>query len=201
MKSRFLYLLIAVTAIVIAFYYFSSSDQILDRQSQKPQKIVAFGDSLVQGVGSSEGNDFVSVLSREINVPIINLGRSGDTTKDALTRIDQVIAEDPTTTIVLFGGNDFLRKVPIGETFNNLEKIIKTIQESGSEVVLLGIRGGILSDGYKNRFEDLAEKTDVPFVPNVLDGLLGNQKYMSDGIHPNDEGYKIIAERVEEILK
>ena len=57
--------------------------------------IVAFGDSLVEGVGATAGNDFVSVLSTEIGEPIVNLGQRGDTTRDGLKRLDSVIAQDP----------------------------------------------------------------------------------------------------------
>jgi len=49
--------------------------------------IVAFGDSLVAGVGSTPGNDFVSILSREIGEPVENLGLAGNTTEMAFERI------------------------------------------------------------------------------------------------------------------
>jgi lysophospholipase L1-like esterase len=162
---------------------------------------VAFGDSLVQGVGASERHDFVSLLSERIGQPIINLGMSGNTTGDALARLPGVLALDPKIVIVLLGGNDFLRKVPIDTTFANLDTIVDAIHERGAAVLLLGVRGGLLYDSYDERFKDFARDHRTGFVPNVLQGLLGNSKLMSDGIHPNDIGYRLIADKVEPVLK
>jgi acyl-CoA thioesterase I len=63
-------------------------------------------------------------------------------------------------------------------------------------VVLMGVRGGLLDDKYDTEFEALAEETGSVYVDDVLDGLFGQAKYMSDSIHPNDAGYAIIAAKV-----
>lgn len=163
--------------------------------------IVAFGDSLVFGVGATPGSDFVSVLGREIGVPIVNLGKSGDTTLDGLARLEEVTGYDAKIVLLLFGGNDYIRKIPTEETFVNLGTMIQEIQSTGAIVVLLGVRGGVLVDGYDDDFEALAEKYQTAYVSNVLDGLFDRPKYMSDTIHPNDAGYARIADRVFEQIK
>jgi acyl-CoA thioesterase-1 len=162
--------------------------------------IVAFGDSLVQGVGATPGNDLFSLLSIQIGQPIINLGKSGDTTADALNRIDSVLAQNPKLVIVLLGGNDYLKRIEQDQTFKNLQTIVKKIQDGGAAVLILGVRGGLLRDTYNARFEDFAKENGTAFVPNVLDGLLGNKELMSDQIHPNDKGYRMIADKVRPIL-
>jgi lysophospholipase L1-like esterase len=101
---------------------------------------------------------------------------------------------------VLLGGNDFLRKVPRDTTYANLKMIISNIQEKGSAVLLLGVRGGLLSDNADEMYEDLARETKSAYVPDVLDGLFGDSRFMSDSIHPNNEGYKRMAERIYPIL-
>ncbi len=72
-------------------------------------------------------------------------------------------------------------------------------------MVLLGVRGGLLFDSYEGGYEELSEKYQTAYVSNVLDGLITDRKYMSDGVHPNDLGYAIIANRVtpalEDVLK
>src|SRR3989344_718364 len=157
--------------------------------------IIGFGDSLVQGVGATDGNDFVSLLSKELGITIINKGRAGDTTETALARIEQdVLLYDPKAVLVLLGGNDFFKRIPKGEMLANLREIITRIQARGAVVVLLGVRGGLITDTYEEELKNLAKETGSAYVPNVLSGLLGNAKYMSDAIHPNDVGYKIIAE-------
>ncbi len=184
----------------IAYFLFRGGDDITN-YPPKNQIIVAFGDSLVEGVGATPGNDFVSVVERTLGVEIINRGKSGDTTANGITRVDEVIADDPGIVIVLLGGNDALRRIPKQETFANLGAIIERLQSAGAVVVLLGVRGGILGDGYANEFEALAETYHTPHVSNVLEGLITNPKLMHDGIHPNDQGYAIVAERVTEVLQ
>lgn len=163
--------------------------------------IIAFGDSLVSGTGSTAGHDFVALLSNKIGQPIINLGHAGDTTADALARIDEIDRYHPKVVLVLLGGNDRLRNVAADKTFGNLGTIIAHIQSAGGIVLLLGIRGGITSDPYASRFEALSSAYRTSYVSDVLDGLFANQKFMSDAVHPNDAGYAHIADRVYPVLK
>lgn len=164
--------------------------------------IVAFGDSLVAGRGASDGGDFVSLLSRRLGVAIINAGRSGDTTRSALTRLDRdVLSRDPRIAIVLLGGNDFLRRVPVNETFENLTMIVEEIRSRGAAVVLVGVSVGLTSDPYAARYEALAEQTSSGLVPDILGGVFGHSNLMADTIHPNDDGYSIVADRVEPALR
>lgn len=153
------------------------------------------------GVGATTGNDLVSQLSKIIDTPILNKGVGGDTTESALRRLDRdILQHDPRIVIVLLGGNDFIRRIPKEETFQNLVTVIESIEDAGAVVVLLGVRGGVLGDGYKREFEKLARQYDLYYVPNVLSGIIGNSKLLSDTIHPNDAGYRVIAERVGPIL-
>lgn len=200
LRSR-LFIPYAIILLIVGSYFFFTRPETILNSELKTARIVAFGDSLVAGVGSSEGNDFASLLSKRINQPIINLGKSGDTTLSALDRIQEVLSEKPTLVIILLGGNDYLRQVPIDTTFKNLGKIIDTVRNNNSEVLLLGVRGGLLKDTYNAKFKSFAKEKNVTFVPNVLDGLIGNKKYMFDTIHPNDAGYVKVADKVEQTLR
>lgn len=196
----FIGIFVALTLAVVGFYLFFGGAEIKNYPSVNSGPIVAFGDSLVEGVGSS-GGGFVSILSEKIGEPIINLGHSGDTTRDGLSRLQEVLDQKPSITILLLGGNDYLRKIPPEETFRNLETLVSKLQEAGSIVVLLGVRGGLFIDHFDEDFEDLAERTETVYVPNILAGLLNDKKLMSDTIHPNDAGYTLIAEKIYPELK
>jgi len=198
-KTLYLIIIGIVLVGIVWLLFFTTSDTVTNYPSSG-SNIVAFGDSLVVGVGATKGNDLVSLLSQSVGQPIVNLGLSGDTTRDALLRLDAVIEQDPKVVLLLLGGNDFLQQIPQAETFANLEQMIETIHESGSTVLLLGARGGLLRDEYKRDFEQLAETHGTAFVPNVLDGLFANPSRMSDAIHPNDAGYQIIVDRIEPVL-
>ncbi|HYF29323.1 MAG TPA: GDSL-type esterase/lipase family protein [Candidatus Paceibacterota bacterium] len=165
---------------------------------EKP-KIVAFGDSLVTGYGTTDNGDFVSILSSRLEVPITNLGRDGETSASARERIADVVRERPDVVIILLGGNDALQKVPVAETRENLDAILTTLAEISSvkiNIVLVGVLGSPLNDPYRAMFEELAEKHQVEYVPNILSGIFGNRDLMSDQIHPNNAGHARMAERI-----
>ncbi|NBR87357.1 MAG: arylesterase [Verrucomicrobia bacterium] len=161
---------------------------------------VAFGDSLTQGYGANEGADYPTQLAKSLRVRIRNLGVSGHTTADGLARLDQATQLQPRVVLLCLGGNDSLRGVPAEQTFANLGTMIDRFHATGSFVVLLGVRSVGLSDQNAKRFEQLAKTKRVLLVPNILNGILFNPKLMSDEIHPNDQGYARIVERVEEVL-
>ncbi len=118
-KSIFIIGTLSVLLVFGIFYFIFNKDTYSNYPSNGTD-IVAFGDSLIQGVGaSSVDKNLVSILSRRIGKPIINLGVSGNTTADGLNRLDQLDKYKPKVVILLLGGNDYLRKVPKETTFNN----------------------------------------------------------------------------------
>jgi acyl-CoA thioesterase-1 len=161
--------------------------------------IVAFGDSLVYGTGSS-GGGFIKLLEQRLGRPIENLGVPGNTTAEGLARLDAVIDRHPSIVVLLLGGNDYLRQVPRDETFANLGTIIEHLQADGIAVLLIGVRGGLVRDNFAKRFEELADRYRTAYVHDVLDDTLGVSGYMSDQVHPNDAGYRVIADRVYPVL-
>ena len=166
------------------------------------QAIICFGDSLTEGLGASQGEDYPSVLSRLIAAPVVNAGHRGDTTAAALERLaSDVLDKNPRLVIVLLGGNDFLRQVPIGDTRKNLEAIVQRIQERGAMVVITGMKLGLFTDEYGAMVENIAEKFGALLVPQVTKGILTDSKLRSDPIHPNGAGYRMIAERIAEKVR
>jgi acyl-CoA thioesterase I len=168
-------------------------------QATRDGPIVAFGDSLIHGTGSS-GGGFVKMMEIRLGRPIVNLGVPGNTTADGLARLDAVIKRRPSVVILLLGGNDYLRQAPPDESFANLARIIERLQADGIAVLLIGVRGGLLRDNFAARFEDLADRYRTAYVHDVLDDTLGVSGYMADQVHPNDAGYAVIADRVFPVL-
>jgi len=191
----------ALLALVLIAYALTGNDYSIVNYPPKNETIVAFGDSLIEGRGATDGNGLVPRLSRKLSRPIVNFGVSGNTSGEGLRRLNEVLANDPGTVIILFGGNDYLHKVSKDLTFHNLREMIATIQSRGSMVILLGIRGGLVSDPYAPLFQELARETGCVYVPDVLDGLYGDSRYMSDAVHPNDIGYAKMTDKVYEVIK
>lgn len=194
---------IIVGAIVITgglSWYFFSEPSITNYPNTSTGPVLMFGDSLVEGVGATVGETLPDQLGRLLKVSVLNYGVSGDTTRDALLRLDQAVAEKPKIAIILLGGNDFLRKIPREETFTNLEKIVTAFQGEGAITVVLGVRSGIVGGGADEEYEALAKRTGSVYMSDVLAGLFGRSELMSDALHPNDRGYAQIAERLAPIL-
>lgn len=186
---------------IVGGYFFLSSEETITNYPSSGTDIIAFGDSLIQGVGATSEHDLVSLLSQRIGQPIVNLGIAGNTTADGLARIDALDQYHPKVVLLLLGGNDHLKKVDIDQTFANLATLIEDIQARGSIVLLLGVRGGLFADKFEERYKELSKQYHTAYVSDVLDGLFAHPEYMSDGVHPNDKGYVLLADRVEPVLR
>jgi len=159
--------------------------------------IICFGDSLTEGIGAGPGEDFPSLLAKKLKYPVINAGRHGNTTRDALARINEdVLEKNPRLVIVEFGANDFFQRIPKQETFSNLDKIVGKIQKNGSMVAVAAVKIGLLTDEYAGDFKKVAVKNKAIFIPNIMQGILSDARLKSDGLHPNSKGYALIAERI-----
>jgi lysophospholipase L1-like esterase len=183
-----------------AWVVFGGTDEVTN-YPPKNTTIVAFGDSLVYGQGSTKGNDFVSALASRIGRPIVNLGVPGNTTADGVARMKEVEKRDPGLVLLLLGGNDTLRRVDVPTTEANLRTLITTFQNKGAVVMFIGVRGGILGSEREDMYERVADEYGAIYVPDILDGILLRPELMHDGIHPNDAGYAKIAERLHRVFK
>ena len=163
--------------------------------------VVAFGDSLTSGVGTTGNSDYVSLLSNRTGEAIINAGRSGDTTASALARIEgAVLSRDPDIVIVLLGGNDLLQGVPVQQRISNITAIVQRIRSGGAAVILVGVGNGPL-DPFEGALPGIASQSSSSLVPAVLEGILGVPGLMADLIHPNNAGHAIMADRIEPALR
>ena len=169
--------------------------------------IVALGDSLTSGHRLPRDEAYPARLQAALEgsgLPflVVNHGVNGDTSAGGVRRLDAALAEQPRILIVAFGANDGLRGVPVAQVRRNLERIIETAQARGIAVLLVGmealpIYGWQYTIDFHNLFPELAAKYQVPLVPFMLNGVLGNPDLMSpDGVHPNARGAEIIAANI-----
>ena len=171
--------------------------------------IVTFGDSLTAGVaGRSYPSDLQDLLTAHgYNYRIDNQGVSGDTTTDGLARIGNVIAEHPALVILEFGGNDGLRGIPVNATKKNLQEMIMRLKEADIPIVLLGITlppnyGPDYVKPFTAIFPELARQYHLKLMPFLLLNVYQHPDLMQpDGIHPNGEGNKIVAEDVFHLIE
>jgi acyl-CoA thioesterase-1 len=186
----------AVVAAFVAVWLLRSGPEVKNRDS-RGRTVIAFGDSLTAGYGAAPGEDYPARLAGLIGREVVNAGVSGDTTAQALARIDaDVLQRDPKIVIVGLGGNDFLQNADLAETEGNLRTIIRRIQQRGAAVILLGYRFPSMQKNYEAMYARLAKEEGCLLVEDVLDGILSDPSLKSDEIHPNGRGYAILAERI-----
>jgi acyl-CoA thioesterase I len=169
--------------------------------------IVCFGDSLTAGYGTDLGKSYPDYLQADLNARsydyrVVNQGISGNTTKDGVERVGNIIAMKPAVVVVEFGGNDGLRGLRIEDSRANLDKIVSTLKASGTKVVLAGITlppdyGPDYIQQFNETYALLAKKYNVPLLPFLLKGVFGVEGMMQrDNTHATAEGNKVVANNV-----
>ena len=174
--------------------------------------IVVFGDSITKGHGVGTGQGYVDLLGHRLqnsafkSYRVVNLGITRDKTSDGIARIKTVLDENPEIVILALGGNDFLQRKTIQEIDSNFRVIIQAIKKTKADILLVGVtapptRGfGYIGEA-KRMYKSLAKAFDLAFMPNILKGILLDQRYMqSDRVHPNGAGHIKISENMWEYL-
>jgi len=172
-----------------------------------PIKILALGTSLMQGLGVPPGLDLTVVLETRLrasgmDVKLINAGVSGDTSAGGLSRLEWSLADHPQAAIIELGSNDALRGQSPAQTESNLAAILTRLHDAHIAVLLTGMKAPRnLGPEYAAQFDAiyprLAKRYGVLFYPFILDGVAANPRLnQADGIHPNPQGVKIIADRL-----
>ena len=169
--------------------------------------IVAFGDSLTAGFGADPGDSYPDYLEKDLiargyRYQVINQGISGNTTKDGVDRLQDILRLKPVLVIVAFGGNDGLRGLPIATTRDNLDRIVATLTHSGVKVVLGGITlppnyGSDYIRQFNQTYTLLAAKYHLPLLPFLLQRVYGVAGGMqADGIHATAQGNAQVAKNL-----
>lgn len=185
-----------------------------DASKSNTKTILCFGDSITAGYGLDDINDaFPALLQQNIdslnlNYTVINSGVSGETTAGGKSRIDWVIKQPVDIFLLELGANDGLRGVALSETRANLQAIIDVVKEKSPEttIVLAGMElppnmGQDYTTEFRQLYVDIANKNNLEFIPFILKDVGGIASLnQGDGIHPNVEGHKILAETVWEKL-
>lgn len=169
--------------------------------------LVCFGDSLTAGLGTEPGQSYPEYLQADLDrlhyhYRVDNQGVSGNTTKDGVERLPEVLALHPAVVVVEFGGNDGLRGLRIEDSRANLDKIVGTLKGAGIKVALAGITlPPDYGEDYVRQFNEtysvIAKKYRVPMLPFLLKDAYGVPGMMQrDNTHATAKGNEIVARNV-----
>src|SRR5215211_4360386 len=176
--------------------------------------ILVFGDSLSDGFMLKRSEAYPALLAKKLraaglNFLVTNASASGGTTDGGVERLPPHLKHKIDILILELGINDAFRGVPIDQIQNNLQQIIDNVKarNPNARVVIAGMQlPAYATDDYVSAFgqmfADLAVKNRAALVPYLLEGVGGSPSLnLSDGIHPNAAGQKMLAENVWRVLE
>ncbi|MDH3979993.1 MAG: arylesterase [Gammaproteobacteria bacterium] len=165
--------------------------------------ILAFGDSLTYGTGADRAQSYPLRLAQLIGREVINAGVPGEVTSSGRQRLPGLLDKyQPGLLILCHGGNDLLRKLDPNATRNNLQAMLVAARSRGIPVVLLGVpRPGLFLMKSAELYEQLAKEYAMPYEGDIIPAVESDNSLKSDPIHPNEDGYKQIAEAVYRLLR
>lgn len=164
--------------------------------------ILAFGDSLTAGVGTTPDNSYPAVLASITGRQVINRGISGEETAQGLSRLPAVLADtQPDLVILIEGGNDILRNRPAADIKHNLAQMITLIQQRDIPVVLLGMPEKKLFSSSAALYQQLADEHQLVYDNSLISDLLRNRALKTDPVHFNAQGYQQMAEGIHQLLR
>lgn len=171
------------------------------------KKIVAVGDSLTAAYGLDESEGYPALLEKKLqadgyNYQVVNAGVSGETSSGALSRMEWILTLAPDIVVLETGANDGLRGIDPQVTEENIRRILQLLKDKNVGVLLAGMKMvANLGPAYVARFNavypQLAKEFEVVFMPFFLEGVaMKRAMTLSDGIHPNAAGYKVITKNI-----
>jgi acyl-CoA thioesterase-1 len=177
---------------------------------ERPIRILALGDSLTAGYGLSHEDGFVTQMQAALDahhagVVLLDGGVSGDTSRDALERLDWVLggpADRPDAALVELGGNDGLRGLDPATMGRQIGAILDRLAALHIPVLLSGMfappnMGAQYATHFRAAFAPLAARPGLLWDPFFLDGVAGRPALQqADRIHPNAQGVRVIVNRL-----
>jgi len=164
--------------------------------------VLAFGDSLTYGTGASEDESYPAQLAKLAGRRVVREGVPGEVSAAGLGRLPGALDEHrPRLLLLCHGGNDFLRRLPKTEAAANVRAMIQLARSRGIDVVLIGTPefGFLLSP--PDFYAEIAKEFRIPYESGVLSTILRDSNLKADQVHPNAAGYRLMAQRVYELLK
>ncbi|KGJ87691.1 Arylesterase [Colwellia psychrerythraea] len=169
-------------------------------------KILLIGDSLSAGYGLEQAQAWVHLLQnkyKEDNKPItiINTAISGQTTDNALLKIDAWLnTHKPSHVLIELGGNDGIRGFPVKLLQKHLTQLVTKSQQHGAKVALMEIQiPPNLGPRYRQMFTDsynkVTKQTNAYLMPYFMtDIAVDNALMLNDNLHPNAKAQPIIRD-------
>jgi lysophospholipase L1-like esterase len=177
-------------------------------------RVVFMGNSITQGWIEQRPQFFT-------DKPFVNRGISGQTTPQMLLRFRQDVVDlKPKVVVILAGTNDIAGNTgpsTLEMILDNLKSMSEISKSNGIKVILSsvlpafdypwrpGLEPNIKIPQLNEMIKKYSEDNSIIYL-NYFTAMVDEknglpEKYSADGVHPNEEGYKVMEPLVEEAIK
>ena len=213
MKNKILLIITILSISIISLYtldIYAETDEVITKTESitKNENIVFLGDSIF---------DWFPTHKIFSDLPIVNSGKSGNTTKDILDNMEnRVYKYNPTKVFINIGTNDIQyddsEEVNI-ETYENITKIVENIKNNRKKskiyvISIYPVNNNLSGAGGRHNDEIIEINSRLKTYCSEVDGveyidaysqLVGDDgmfdsEYTNDGLHPNGLGYAKLTE-------
>ena len=171
--------------------------------------ILFLGTSLTAGLGLDPDSAYPQQVQRKIDASglpyqVVNAGVSGETSAGLLRRLDWVLRRPADVIVVETGANDGLRGLPVSATRASIASVLSRIRREQPTATILLVQmeappnlGQEYTSEFHAMFAELAREHGATLMPFLLLGVAGETRLnQGDGIHPNNDGERIVADNV-----
>jgi lysophospholipase L1-like esterase len=176
------------------------SSNLKNFSGQTGKVVIAFGDGLISAQETQNVPTYSSYLAKLNGLEFFDMTVAGETSTNALDRIDSVTTLKPNYVLVTLGTEDLKRQIDLKETLDNLSKIFMGLQANGAAVLYLSVVPPMVGDNWAMAIKDVVKTHGVLWVDDVMAEVWNKPELLLDGSLPNEKGHEMIAARVKEVL-
>jgi acyl-CoA thioesterase I len=180
--------------------------------------ILGLGDSLTYGWEVERGffDRFVDMLEDRYphaRIQRYNAGIPGDTADGGLARVGPLLENKPDLVVVQFGLNDAFIGVDPRDFERSMRSITQRVLELPAAVIVATScapeyqRDAALARPFYDAIIRVGRELSIPvaeldrFWTNSEQARSGEVLHNADGVHPNDQGYQVMAEGLLELFE
>ncbi|MGD6934176.1 MAG: GDSL-type esterase/lipase family protein [Candidatus Bathyarchaeia archaeon] len=208
LQSKGFAVAIAVTILVASMASYIVVTQLY---GDRTIRVACVGDSITSDANYPK--DLAALLGDKFEVVNFGVGRTTVSLDFEKPYMNQTLALyahlfKPNIVIIMLGTNDaYLSEQQRSNFINDYTTLITSFQTLSSKpqifIILsppvfdntIGLNASLVENEILPLIRQTAASLDLPLI-DAYTPMLGHPEYFKDGVHPNDEGAKIIAEQV-----
>lgn len=224
-RKKWVYALAVLLFLVVLL---GKSESVMEAESTRIYQVYCLGDSITYGSGLPQEQRPLACYPAQLQellgakYQVMNYGVSGRTLTDVPERsyrdtgyLDMVKLQSPDILVVMLGTNDSKEDVWDAQRYQEeYVALVEELQAIESEpdiylmippeafpyedgVIVYGINNDIIHDEIRHIVRTVSEETGAGLI-DLYAVTENHPEYFVDGVHPNEQGYEVLAKAVYE---